>query len=75
MLASCYRRSLQVADQLKVRSIALPAIAIGVYGFPPEYAARIAAATLRTTPTAVERIRLVAFDEATRDLLNAALDE
>jgi O-acetyl-ADP-ribose deacetylase (regulator of RNase III) len=73
VLASCYRRSLRVADELGVRSIAFPAIATGVYGFPPEPAARIAVSTLRTTPTAVERIRLVAFDEATRDSLRAAL--
>jgi len=73
--ASCYRRSLQVADQLAARSIAFPAIATGVYGFPPAHAARIAVSTIRSTPTAVERIRLVAFDEATRDLLQAALDE
>src|SRR5512142_2466 len=39
VLASCYRRSLQVADQLGVRSIAFPAIATGVYGFPAEPAA------------------------------------
>lgn len=74
-LASCYRRSLQVADQLAARSIAFPAIATGVYGFPPAYAARIAVSTVRSTPTAVERIRLVAFDETTRELLQAVLDE
>ncbi|HET9139206.1 O-acetyl-ADP-ribose deacetylase [Actinophytocola sp.] len=73
VLASCYRRSLRVADELGVRSIAFPAIATGVYGFPSEQAAKIAVATLRSTPTAVERIRLVAFDEATRDHLRAAL--
>ncbi|HEU5110722.1 MAG TPA: O-acetyl-ADP-ribose deacetylase [Micromonosporaceae bacterium] len=73
VLASCYRRSLRVADELGVRSIAFPAIATGVYGFPSEHAAKIAVATLRSTPTAVERIRLVAFDEATRDHLRAAL--
>ena len=72
VLASCYRRSLQVADQLGVRSIALPAIATGVYGFPPEPAARIAVDTLVSTPTRVAEIRLVAFDETTRDLLAAA---
>jgi O-acetyl-ADP-ribose deacetylase len=75
VLASCYRRSLRVADELGVRSIAFPAIATGVYGFPREPAARIAVSTLRTTPTAVELIRLVAFDEATRDCLAAALGE
>jgi O-acetyl-ADP-ribose deacetylase (regulator of RNase III) len=73
VLASCYRRSLEVADELGVRTIAFPAIATGLYGYPPEQAAAIAVQTLRSTPTKVERIRLVAFDEQTRDLLTAAL--
>src|SRR5579859_6040370 len=42
VLASCYRRSLEIADELRARSVAFPAIATGVYGFPPEAAARIA---------------------------------
>ncbi len=42
LLASCYRRSLDVAVSLKVRSIAFPAISTGVYGFPKERAAKIA---------------------------------
>ena len=73
VLASCYRRSLEVADALGLRSIAFPAIATGVYGFPSDLAARIAVATLRSTPTRVELIRLVAFDEATRQLLETQL--
>jgi O-acetyl-ADP-ribose deacetylase len=73
ILASCYRRSLAVADQLGVRSIAFPAIATGIYGYPPDQAARIAVATIRATPTHVELVRLVAFDEATRRLLAAEL--
>ncbi|HET8680889.1 MAG TPA: O-acetyl-ADP-ribose deacetylase [Micromonosporaceae bacterium] len=73
VLASCYRRSIEVADEVGARSIAFPAIATGVYGFPADRAARIAVATLCATPTNVERIRLVAFDEAARDLLTAAL--
>ncbi|WBB97791.1 macro domain-containing protein [Solwaraspora sp. WMMA2080] len=73
ILASCYRRSLRVADGLDVRAIAFPAIATGVYGFPADQAARIAAVTLAATPTTVERIRLVAFDEDTAGHLHAAL--
>ncbi|MFI6757738.1 O-acetyl-ADP-ribose deacetylase [Micromonospora sp. NPDC050417] len=73
ILASCYRRSLLVADELGARSVAFPAIATGVYGFPAELAARIAVDAIRATPTRVEQIRLVAFDEPTRDLLRAAL--
>jgi O-acetyl-ADP-ribose deacetylase (regulator of RNase III) len=42
LLASCYRRSLDVASQLNVRSIAFPAISTGIYGFPRERAAKIA---------------------------------
>jgi O-acetyl-ADP-ribose deacetylase (regulator of RNase III) len=73
VLRSCYRRVLAVADQLGVRSVAFPAIATGVYGFPAEQAARIAVETIRSTPTGVELVRLVAFDEAARDALTAAL--
>ncbi|WP_431973785.1 O-acetyl-ADP-ribose deacetylase [Micromonospora haikouensis] len=73
VLASCYRRSLQVADELGARTVAFPAIATGVYGFPAERAARIAVATLGSVPTNVQRVRLVAFDEDTRDQLQAAM--
>ncbi|GIF97790.1 macro domain-containing protein [Catellatospora citrea] len=73
-LASCYRRCLEVADELGAAEVAFPAIATGVYGFPPERAARIAVATIRSTPTRVHRVRLVAFDAAARDLLLDALN-
>lgn len=73
LLASCYRRSLEVADVVDARSIAFPAIATGNYGFPPDLAAQIAVSTLRGTPTRVSVIRLVAFDEDTLKHLEAAL--
>jgi O-acetyl-ADP-ribose deacetylase (regulator of RNase III) len=72
LLASCYRRSLEVADEVGARTVAFPAISTGVYGYPKEQAARIALDTLRSTPTQVERVVLVAFDEAAADLLRAA---
>jgi len=74
VLASCYRRSLQLADELGAGSIAFPAIATGVYGFPTEEAAYVAVATLRATRTRVNLIRLIAFDETTRRHLQDALD-
>jgi O-acetyl-ADP-ribose deacetylase (regulator of RNase III) len=65
VLASCYRRCLAVADELGVKSIAFPAIATGVYGYPPDQAADVAIHTIRTTPSSVELVRLMAFDEDT----------
>ena len=73
VLASCYRRSLQIADELDARTVAFPAIATGVYGFPPDQAARIAVATIRSAPTHVQGVRLVAFDDDTRKHLQAAM--
>jgi O-acetyl-ADP-ribose deacetylase (regulator of RNase III) len=54
-LASCYRRCLEVADELGAGSVAFPAISTGIYGFPGDEAARIAVRTLRETPTGVSR--------------------
>ena len=70
LLASCYRRSLEVADELGARSVAFPAISTGIYGFPARLAAEIAIATLKaaSASTSVELVRLVAFDAATHQL-------
>ncbi|MGO9197141.1 MAG: O-acetyl-ADP-ribose deacetylase [Acidimicrobiales bacterium] len=65
LLASCYRRCLELAADVGARSIAFPAISTGVYGFPPDRAARIAVETIRGTHTTVELARLVAFDDDT----------
>ena len=73
LLASCYRRSLEVADELGARTIAFPAISTGVYGFPRERAASIAIATLRSATTRVTDAQLVAFDRETFALLDIAL--
>ena len=45
ILAACYRRSLEVALEEGIRSVAFPTISIGAYGFPPERAARVAVQT------------------------------
>lgn len=49
LLASCYRRSLQLAAENGVRAIAFPCISTGVYGYPAEQAAEIALRTVRET--------------------------
>jgi O-acetyl-ADP-ribose deacetylase len=57
------------------RSIAFSAIATGIYRFPPQQAARIAVTSNRSTPTSVEQVRLVGYDEPTGDLLRAGLEK
>ncbi|GAA1597329.1 O-acetyl-ADP-ribose deacetylase [Actinomadura kijaniata] len=61
LLASCYRESLRVADDLGLRSIAFPAVSAGIYGWPMDDAARIAVTTVRSTATLVEDVRFVLF--------------
>jgi O-acetyl-ADP-ribose deacetylase len=73
LLASCYRRSLEVADDLGAASVAFPAISTGIYGFPRERAADIAVDTLRESSTAVRDVLLVAFDDQTRALYERRL--
>ncbi|MCA1219430.1 O-acetyl-ADP-ribose deacetylase [Streptomyces sp. 8L] len=63
LLASCYRESLRVADELGARTVAFPAISAGAYGWPPEDAARVAVETVREADTAVEEVRFVLFDK------------
>ena len=75
VLASCYLRSLQLADELGARTIAFPAIATGVYGFPAPQAAHIAIDTIRSTATAIDTAYLVAFDKDTYDALTTALHD
>jgi O-acetyl-ADP-ribose deacetylase len=74
LLASCYRRCLEVADELGASSMAFPAISTGAFGFPADIAAHIAVSTLRSTPTGVRTARLVAFDAATLNLYRMMLD-
>lgn len=67
LLASCYRESLRVADELGARTVAFPAVSAGIYGWPMEDAARIAVETVRATQTAVEEVRFVLFDDRAYD--------
>ncbi|MFE1439627.1 O-acetyl-ADP-ribose deacetylase [Streptomyces sp. NPDC058739] len=63
LLASCYRESLRVADELGARTVAFPAVSAGIYGWPLDDAARIALETVRGTDTSVDEVRFVLFDE------------
>jgi O-acetyl-ADP-ribose deacetylase (regulator of RNase III) len=61
LLASCYRRSLEIAAARGVASIAFPCISTGIYGFPVEQAAEIAVATVRASLTDAGSIQEVIF--------------
>ncbi len=65
LLASCYRRCMELAHEHGVHSIAFPAISTGVYRFPPERAARIAISTVREAlpSSGVERVVFCCFNE------------
>lgn len=66
LLASCHRRSLEVAGGLGCRTVAFPAISTGAFGFPIERASGIALATTRDElerQAVIERVTFVLFSE------------
>lgn len=73
LLTSCYRRALEVADELGAASIAFPLVSAGSYGWPREDAVDAALETLRGTPTRVEVTRIVALGRASYDLVAGRL--
>jgi O-acetyl-ADP-ribose deacetylase (regulator of RNase III) len=73
LLTSCYRRALEVADEVGARSVAFPLVSAGIYGWPKDDAVDAAVETLRASPTQVEEARLVAFDTATYELIRERL--
>ena len=75
LLAGCYRRCLELAQEHGVKSIAFPAISTGIYGFPRERAAEIAIQTVREhiEGTGVEEVLFVCFDEGTRGIYEGLL--
>jgi O-acetyl-ADP-ribose deacetylase (regulator of RNase III) len=66
LLASAYRRSLEVALELGCRTIALPALSTGIYGYPAEPAASVAAAAVGPFEAQFDEIRFVFLDEGLR---------
>jgi O-acetyl-ADP-ribose deacetylase (regulator of RNase III) len=61
LLASCYERSLAVADELGAATVAFPAVSAGIYGWPHADAARIALTTVSQAATRVAEARFVLF--------------
>lgn len=74
-LAAAVTGSLRVADELKLKSIALPAISTGIFGFPKERGARVILSAIQNyfeNPTGLELVRLVLFDNFTVEAFQKA---
>jgi len=72
-LASCHRRSLDVARELGARTVAFPAISCGVYGYPVAQAAAVAVGAVRGHAHDLELVRFVLFGDETYDAFAAAI--
>ena len=78
LLASAYRSSLTLAAEHELGTVAFPAISTGVYGYPPEAAARVAVGTVRQWQAehdAPGQVLLVGYDARAAETLRAALAE
>jgi O-acetyl-ADP-ribose deacetylase len=76
LLASCHRRSLEVAGGLGCRTVAFPAISTGVYGYPVAAAAQVAIASTRSALAElpeIELVRFVLFGDAAQAAFAAAI--
>jgi O-acetyl-ADP-ribose deacetylase (regulator of RNase III) len=72
--------SLSLAELLEVRSLALPAISTGIFGFPVERAARVITSAVQNhftglQPTSLELVRLIIFDELTLNAFSIVWEE
>ncbi|WP_219812047.1 O-acetyl-ADP-ribose deacetylase [Alkalispirochaeta sphaeroplastigenens] len=75
LLASCYRRSLELACSLKVRTLAFPSISTGAYGYPLDQAAAVAVAAIGdflVTDRHLSQVCMVCFSKAVQDAYEAA---
>lgn len=73
LLASCFRRSLEVADEVGATRVAFPAVSAGVYGWAMTDVARIAVDSVRSAATRVEVVRFVLFSAEARAVFEDAI--
>jgi O-acetyl-ADP-ribose deacetylase (regulator of RNase III) len=78
LLASCYRNALRLAEENGIARLAFPSLSTGAFGYPPEEAAQVCAATLESTLPELRTVRLVRFvlfDNHAQEVLHSALAE
>ena len=77
LLASCYEKSLKLASENQLKTIAFPNISTGVYGFPKEKAAEIAIETVKdflASDDMIEQVTFTVFDEENYTIYQKKLD-
>lgn len=79
LLRAAYRKSLEVADQHDCRSIALPALSTGAYGYPMEAASKVALSAaiefLKMKPDMLKQVKFVLFDEGAYQVFARTLED
>lgn len=76
LLASCFRRALDVAEELGVQTVAFPAVSAGIYGWDPAVVADIGLRTVRDYPArSVRSVEFVLFDSGTEQIFRTAWQE
>jgi len=78
LLASCYRRSLEIALEHGIKSVAFPAISCGAYGYPVDQAARVALSTVMQfvrQNNNIDLVRFVLYDKKTFDAYALAMEQ
>ena len=71
LLADCYRNSLSLAAKSGIRTVAFPAISTGIYGYPPEEAARVSSNAIEAflkAENSIKEVRLVFFSQSDADI-------
>jgi len=78
LLASCYERSLELAESKGLRTIAFPCISTGIYGYPMDHAAKIAVETVRAVVTigkCLEEVIFCCFSRRDLEIYERLLDD
>jgi O-acetyl-ADP-ribose deacetylase (regulator of RNase III) len=75
LLASAYRRSLEVGEELGCRTVAFSALSTGIYAFPVELAAPVSVGAVRELAERFDEIRFVFLDDELRSLYEAQLQQ